>query len=76
MPLELYSYNKNGRQTDSTRTVFSCNPDQKTILLNIFPFTDYGLGSEIKVEVQGTNELYSVNPEPGQTIESLRFEII
>lgn len=75
LPVELYSYNAKGEPQDSTKTIYTCRPDEQQVLLNIFPFTDYGQGSEIKVNLLDTNAFYPTAPEPGWEMESIEFAL-
>jgi hypothetical protein len=75
LPVELYSYNAEGELQDSTKTLYTCRPDERRILLNVFPFTDYGKGSEIKVNLLDTNAFYPVAPEPGWEMGSINFQM-
>tara|TARA_R110002126_G_scaffold169359_4_gene318295 strand:+ start:12057 stop:12749 length:693 start_codon:yes stop_codon:yes gene_type:complete len=75
LPVELYSYNAEGELQDSTKTIYTCKPEEEKILLNVFPFTDYGKGSEIKVKLLDTNTFYPVAPEPGWEMEPIEFQL-
>ncbi|MEL7832843.1 hypothetical protein [Fodinibius sp. Rm-B-1B1-1] len=75
LPVELYSYNAKGELQDSTKTIYTCRPDERRILLNVFPFTNYGKGSEIKVNLLDTNAFYPVTPDPGWEMKSIEFEM-
>ncbi|WP_445664349.1 hypothetical protein [Fodinibius sp. AD559] len=75
LPVELYTFNAEGELQDSTKTLYTCQPDEQKVLLNVFPFTDYGKGSKIKVNLLDTNAFYPVAPEPGWKIESIDFEM-
>jgi hypothetical protein len=75
LPVELYSYNAEGELQDSTKTIYTCKPDEQRVLLNVFPFTDYGKGSEIKVDLLDTKTFYPVAPEPGWEMESIEFAL-
>lgn len=75
LPVDLYSYNAEGELQDSTKTIYTCRPDERRILLNVFPFTDYGKGSEIKVNLLDTNTFYPADPEPGWEMKPLEFEM-
>lgn len=75
MPVKLYSYNKKGNLEDSTKTIYTCNPDERRILVNLLSFSDYGKGSEIKINLNGTNAFYPVTPEPGWEMESINFQM-
>jgi hypothetical protein len=45
------------------------------VLLNVFPFTDYGKGSEIKVNLLDTKAFYPVSPEPSWKMEPIEFAL-
>ncbi|WP_234573501.1 hypothetical protein [Rhodohalobacter sp. 614A] len=75
LPVELYSYNAKGEPQDSTKTIYTCRPDEQQVLLNIFPFTDYGQGSEIKVNLLDTNAFYPTAPKPGWEMEPIEFTL-
>ena len=75
LPVELYSYNTKGELQDSTKTIYTCRPDEQQVLLNVFPFTDYGKGSEIKVNLLDTNAFYPTDPEPGWEMEPIEFQM-
>jgi hypothetical protein len=75
LPVELYSYNAKGELQDSTKTLYTCQPDEQKVLLNVFPFTDYGKGSEIKVNLLDTNAFYPTAPKPGWEMESIEFAL-
>ena len=75
LPVELYSYNAKGELQDSTKTLYTCQPDEQKVLLNVFPFTDYGKGSEIKVNLLDTNAFYPTAPKPGWEMESIGFAL-
>ncbi|MDR8391447.1 hypothetical protein NC796_09875 [Aliifodinibius sp. S!AR15-10] len=75
LPVELYSYNAEGELQDSTRTIYTCRPDEQQVLLNVFPFTDYGKGSEIKVNLLDTNAFYPTAPKPGWEMEPIEFAL-
>jgi len=75
LPVELYSYNAEGELQDSTKTIYTCRPDEQQVLLNVFPFTDYGKDSEIKVNLLDTNAFYPTAPEPGWEMESIEFAL-
>lgn len=75
LPIELYSYNAEGELQDSTKTIYTCRPDEQKVLLNVFPFTDYGKGSEVKVNLLDTNSFYPIAPEPGWKMETIEFEM-
>jgi hypothetical protein len=75
LPVELYSYNAEGEPQDSTKTLYTCRPDEQQVLLNVFPFTDYGKGSEIKVNLLDTKTFYPVSPEPGWEMKSIEFAL-
>jgi hypothetical protein len=75
LPVELYSYNAKGVLQDSTKTIYTCKPDEQQVLLNIFPFTDYGKGSVIKINLLDTKTFYPVAPEPGWEMESIEFAL-
>lgn len=75
LPVELYSYNSEGEIQDSTKTLYTCRPGEKQVLLNVFSFTDYGKGSEIKVNLLDTKTFYPVSPEPGWEMESIEFAL-
>ncbi|MGK7370875.1 MAG: hypothetical protein ACNS64_11740, partial [Candidatus Halalkalibacterium sp. M3_1C_030] len=72
---ELYSYNAEGELQDSTKTLYTCRPDEQQVLLNVFPFTDYGKGSEIKVNLLDTKTFYPVSPEPGWEMKPIEFAL-
>src|SRR5699024_4234565 len=73
LPVELYSYNIEGKLQDSTKTIYTCRPDEQKVLLNVFSFTDYAEGSEIKVDLVDTNAIYPVAPESGWQMEPIEF---
>tara|TARA_R110002072_G_scaffold241207_1_gene400071 strand:+ start:26988 stop:27512 length:525 start_codon:yes stop_codon:yes gene_type:complete len=75
LPVELYSYNAEGELQDSTKTIYTCKPEEQKILLNVFPFTDYGKGNEIKVKLLDTKTFYPVSPESGWEMESIEFSL-
>ena len=75
LPVELYSYNAEGELQDSTKTIYTCRPDEQQVLLNVFPFTDYGKDREIKVNLLDTNAFYPSAPEPGWEMESIEFAL-
>jgi len=75
LPVELYSYNSEGALRDSTKTIYTCKPDEQRVLLNVFPFTDYGKGSEIKVNLLDTKTFYPVAPEPGWEMKPIEFAL-
>jgi hypothetical protein len=75
LPVDLYSYNAEGELQDSTKTIYSCRPEEQQVLINIFPFTDYGKGSEIKVKLLDMNTFYPADPEPGWEMKPLEFEM-
>ncbi|MDZ7660524.1 hypothetical protein [Fodinibius sp.] len=75
LQVELYSYNAEGQLKDSTRTIYTCQPEERSVLLNIFPFTDYGKGSEIKVNVEDDKAFYPVNPETGWEMKPIEFSL-
>jgi len=75
LALELYSYNAEGELQDSTKTTYSCRPDEQQVLLNIFPFSDYGNGNEIKVKLLDTNTFYPIAPELGWEMEPIEFAL-
>ena len=75
LPVELYSYNAEGELQDSTKTLYTCRPDEQQVLLNVFPFTDYGKGSEIKVNLLDTKTFYPVSPEPGWEMKPIEFAL-
>jgi hypothetical protein len=75
LPVELYLYNAKGELQDSTKTIYTCRPDERRVLLNVFPFTDYETGSEIKVNLLDTNAFYPVSPEPGWEMGFIKFQM-
>ncbi|MEO9886034.1 MAG: hypothetical protein ABJR05_16355 [Balneola sp.] len=75
LPVELYLYNVEGELQDSTKTIYTCRPEEQKVLLNVFPFTDYGKGSEIKVNLLDTNTFYPAAPEPGWEMEPIEFQL-
>ena len=75
LPVELYSYNAAGELQDSTKTLYTCRSGEKQVLLNVFPFTDYGKGSEIKVNLLDTKAFYPVSPEPSWKMEPIEFAL-
>lgn len=75
LPVDLYSYNAEGELQDSTKTIYSCRPEEQQVLINVFPFTDYGKGSEIKVKLLDMNTFYPADPEPGWEMKPLEFEM-
>src|SRR5699024_5353020 len=56
-------------------SIYTCRPDEQQVLLNVFPFTDYGKGSEIKVNLLDTNAFYPTDPEPGWEMEPIEFQM-
>lgn len=75
LPVELYSYNAEGELQDSTKTIYICKPDEQKVLLNIFPYTNYAKGSEIKVNLLDTNAFYPATPEPGWEMGPIEFAL-
>jgi hypothetical protein len=75
LPVKLYSYNAEGEPQDSTKTIYTCRPDEQQVLLNILPFTDYGKGSKIKVNLLDTNAFYPTAPEPGWEMKPIEFAL-
>jgi hypothetical protein len=75
LPVELFSYNDEGELQDSTKTIYTCRPEEQKVLLNVFPFTDYGKGSEIKVNLLDTKAFYPTAPEPGWEMEPIEFAL-
>jgi hypothetical protein len=75
LPVELYSYNAEGAIQDSAKTIYTCRPEEQRVLLNVFPFTDYAKGSEIKVSLADTNAFYPAAPEPGWKMEPIEFQM-
>jgi hypothetical protein len=75
LPVEIYSYNAEGQLKDSTRTIYTCRPEEQSVLLNVFPFTDYGKGSQIKVNVNDEKAFYPVNPETDWEMKSIEFAL-
>lgn len=75
LPVELYSYSADGELQDSTITLYTCRPDEQQVLLYVFPFTDYGKGSEIKVNLLDTKTFYPVSPEPGWEMRPIEFAL-
>jgi len=75
LPVEIYSYNAEGQLKDSTRTIYTCRPEEQSVLLNVFPFTDYGKGSQIKVNVNDEKAFYPVNPETGWEMKPIEFSL-
>jgi hypothetical protein len=75
LPVDLYSYNAEGELQDSTKTIYSCRPEEQQVLINVFPFTNYGKGSEIKVKLLDMNTFYPADPEPGWEMKPLEFEM-
>jgi len=75
LPVEIYSYNAEGQLKDSTRTIYTCRPEEQSVLLNVFPFTDYGKGSEIKVNVEDEKAFYPVDPETGWEMKPIEFSL-
>tara|TARA_R100000908_G_C3751482_1_gene146052 strand:- start:1084 stop:1839 length:756 start_codon:yes stop_codon:yes gene_type:complete len=75
LPVELYSYNANGELQDSTKTLYTCRPDEQQVLLNVFSFTDYGKGSEIKVNLLDSKTFYPISPEPGWEMKPIEFAL-
>ena len=73
LPVELYSYNAEGELQDSTKTLYTCRPDEQQVLLNVFPFTDYDKGSEIKVNLLDSKTFYPISPEPGWEMKPIEF---
>ncbi|HCD53663.1 MAG TPA: hypothetical protein DEQ34_14545 [Balneolaceae bacterium] len=75
LPVELYSYNAEGELQDSTKTLYTCRPDEQQVLLNVFPFTDYDKGSEIKVNLLDSKTFYPISPEPGWEMKPIEFAL-
>jgi hypothetical protein len=75
LPVKLYSYNAEGEPQDSTKTIYTCRPDEQQVLLNVFPFTDYGKGSEIKVNLLDSKTFYPISPEPGWEMKPIEFAL-
>lgn len=75
MPVQLYSYDEKGELTDSTKTVYLCDPDERRVLVNLFPYSDYTTESEIKVNLLDTNAFYPVDPDANWEMESIEFEM-
>ncbi|WP_148898652.1 hypothetical protein [Fodinibius salinus] len=75
LPVELYSYSAQGELQDSTKTIYTCQPEEQKVLLNIFPFTDYGKGSQIKVNVEDEKAFYPVNPETDWEMKPIEFSL-
>ncbi|WP_020404869.1 hypothetical protein [Gracilimonas tropica] len=75
LPVKLYSYNAEGELQDSTKTIYTCKPDEQQVLLNVFPFTDYGKGSEIKVNVKDEKAFYPVNPKTDWKMKPIEFSL-
>lgn len=75
LSLELYLYDEKGQLQDSSITIYSCRPDEQQVLLNIFPFSNYGNGSKIKVKLLDTNTFYPTAPEPGWEMEPIEFAL-
>lgn len=73
LPVELYSYNAKGQLQDSSKTTYSCEPDDRQVLLNAFSFTDHAKGREIKVNLKDTNALYPNNPGPDWQMKPVKF---
>lgn len=75
LPVEIISYDNNGKIKDTTRTIYTCNPDEKRIFVNIFPYSDYGSGGEIKVKAEDSNSFYPVDPDTGWGMNPIHFEM-
>ena len=75
LPVDLYSYNAEGELQDSTKTIYSCQPDEQQVLINVLPFTDYGKGSEIKINLLDTKAFYPVSPEPGWEMDTFEYSL-
>lgn len=75
LPVDLYSYSAEGELQDSTRTLYTCQPTEQQVLLNVFPFTEHGKGSEIKVNLLDTNMFYPVAPDSSWEMEPIEFDL-
>lgn len=75
LPVEIIAYNREGTVQDTTRTIYKCNPEEQNIFVNIFPYSDYGKGGEIKVKPEDTSSLYPVNPGVGWQMKPIHFEM-
>jgi len=75
LPVTIYNFTVNGELKDSTNTIYTCNPDEQKILVNILPYTDYSDNNVVNVDPQGTNAIYPVNPETGWKMNDLKFEM-
>lgn len=75
LPVEIISFNQDKQPQDTTKTIYKCNPDEQRIFVNIFPYSDYGKGGEIKVKPEDTNSFYPVNPTSGWKMGPIHFEM-
>lgn len=75
LPVELFSYNAEGELQDTTKTIYTCNPNEQNIFVNIFPYSDYGKGGEIKVKSEDSNSFYPVDPDAGWQMGPIHFEM-
>lgn len=75
LPVEIINYNKDGIPQDTTKTLYTCDPADREIFVNIFPYSNYAQGGEIKVRPLDTNSFYPVDPTVGWKMEPLHFEM-
>ncbi len=71
----IYSYHEDGTIKDSSITQYSCNPSEKKILMNVFPFAAFSGEKEINVKLSSKLELYPQPFKAGTKLKDIDFMV-
>lgn len=75
MTIKAYSYDKNGKMSTGSNTIYKCKPTDKLALMNIFPFADFGKNKTINVESKTSLIFFPTVWETGKKIDNISFSI-
>ncbi len=58
LPMDIFSYNEKGRLQDSTRTIYTCTPGERQMVLVLLPFATQRPKSTIRITDVNAPDLY------------------
>lgn len=75
LPIEMFSYNKEGEIQDSTKAIYYSKPGERALVFFVYPFTDYSEGTEIKVDLRESSTIYPAEPDTGWQSSPVEFNM-
>lgn len=75
VPIRSYSYNDKGQILDSSRTSYICDPTDKKLVMNVFPFAYLSANKTVKLKSKTKISLYPKEWKTGDNLPNTLFSV-